>query len=284
MKILKIINNNIVSSVDQRGKEVVVMGRGIGFKKKPGEEISLAAVEKIFILPQESTNRFMELVADIPYEHMQLAEEIIHYAGKTLGKKLSRNIYITLTDHLNYAIERKKQGIEVHNALLWEIQKFYPKEYAVGLRALGMVKEKTKGIELPVDEAAFIALHLVNAEMDTDMRQSVPVPGMIKDILSIVRYTVGGELDEESFAYERLVTHLKFFLQRIIKGETYQDDDENMRRTIREHCPEEYGCALKIKEYVKSKMGHETTEDELVYLALHINRVSGGRRRRKKEE
>lgn len=284
MRILKIINNNIVSSVDQRGKEVVVMGRGIGFKKRPGEDIDLASVEKIFILPEESTSRFEELVADIPYEHMQLAEEIIYYAKKTLGKKLSKNIYITLTDHLNYAIERRKQGIDVHNALLWEIQKFYPREYAAGLHALDMVKEKTGGIELPVDEAAFIALHFVNAEMDTDMKQSASMPGMIKDILNIIRYMTGQDLDEKTLAYERLITHLKFYLQRVVKNETYQEDDEEIQKTIREHCPEEYECALKIKDYVMAKIGHETTEEELIYLTIHINRVCASRRREDGQE
>lgn len=275
MKILKVINNNIVSSVDERGKEIVVVGKGIGFKKKIGEEVEQSAVEKIFILPEESTGRFVELVADIPYEHIQLAEEIIDHSKKMLGKNLSKNIYITLTDHLSYAIERKKQNIEVHNALLWEIQKFYPQEYAAGLYALELVKERMGGIELAVDEAAFIALHLVNAEMDTDIRQTASMPGMIKDILNIIKYAIGCEMDEGSLAYERLITHLKFYLQRIIKNEVYRDKDTEMVRTIRENCPEDYACALKIKNYVKSKIGHETTEEELIYLTLHINRVSG---------
>lgn len=273
MKILKIINNNIVSSVNEEGKEVVVMGKGIGFRKKPGDEIEKAAVEKIFSLPKESTSQFEELVADIPYEHMQLAEEIIKYARESLGVKLNKNIYITLTDHLSYAIERSKEGIVVHNAFLWEIQKFYQKEYQVGVDALAIVKERV-GAELPEDEAGFIALHLVNAEMDADLKQSVTMPGMIKDILNIIRYTVGRELDENTLSYERLVTHLKFFLQRIIKKEAYPDKDDTMCKTIFEHCPEEYGCAVKIKEYVKKKLGYDTSQEELMYLTMHINRVS----------
>jgi beta-glucoside operon transcriptional antiterminator len=273
MKIVKIINNNIVSSVDERGKEVVVMGKGIGFQKKAGGIIEESSVEKIFSMPSESAGQFAELVADIPYEHTRLAEEIIEHAKETLGVRLNKNIYITLTDHLSYAIERCGQGIEVQNALLWEIQKFYPKEYEVGIDALTMVQQKV-GVQLPVDEAGFIALHLLNAEMDADLTQSAPLPGMIKDILNIIRYTMGKELDEKSLSYERLVTHLKFFLQRLIKHETYLDGDEGMRRAIREYCPEEYGCAIKIREYIKTTTGYETSEEEIMYLTMHINRVS----------
>lgn len=273
MRILKVINNNIVSALDKEKKEVILMGRGLGFQKKAGEEIDPAFAEKIFSLSGKSARRFEELVAAIPYEHIRLAEEIISYAGRQLPRKLSKNIYITLTDHLNYAITRHKNGIEMQNALLWEIQKFYHGEYLIGLKALEIVEHRT-GAKLPVDEAAFIALHLVNAEMDMDLKESTPIPGMIKDILNIIRLTMRIELDENSLSYERLVTHLKFYLQRVIKKEVYTDLDKSVFGTILEHCSKEYDCALKIEGYVKTKMGHDTSQEELIYLTIHINRVT----------
>lgn len=273
VKIARIINNNVISSTDDRGKEVVVMGKGIGFQKKAGDEVASEKIEKIFSLPEESRNQFETLLKDMPYEHMQLAEEIIHYATEALGKKLNKNIYITLTDHLNYAIERKKQGVELQNAFLWEIQKFYQKEYQIGLHALAIVKERI-GVELSVDEAGFLALHVVNAEMDADLKQSVTMPGVIKDILNIIKYTMGKDLDENSLSYERLVTHLKFFLQRVIKKEAYPNKSDIMCQTIREHCPDEWGCACKIRDYINNKFSHETSEEELMYLTVHINRVT----------
>lgn len=272
MKIVKVINNNVVSSLDERGREVVVMGKGIGFQKKSGDEIEKARIEKIFSLPQESTNRFEELVSDIPYEHMELAEEIIRYAGLHLGKKLNKNIYITLTDHLNYAIERTRQNICLQNAFLWEIRKFYAPEYEAGAHALELVEKKV-GVELPKDEAGFIALHIINAEMDADMEQAMALPGMMRDILNIIRYAMGQELDEESLSYERLVTHLKFYLQRIVKRTGYPEGDEQMRRAIQKSCPEEAACARRIGDFVKKKLGYETPEEELMYLTLHISRV-----------
>lgn len=50
MKIDKIINNNIVSALDADGKEVIVMGRGLGFGMKAGREIPQA---KMNILVRE---------------------------------------------------------------------------------------------------------------------------------------------------------------------------------------------------------------------------------------
>ena len=273
MKVLKVINNNVISSIDENQKEVVIMGKGIGFQKKGGDTIDESKIEKIFHLPSENTGQFEKLVEDMPYEHMQLAKEIIQYARETLDKHLNKNIYITLTDHLNFAMERQEQGIVFQNALLWEIQKFYQAEYQIGKKALEMIKDKV-GVELPDDEAGFIALHLVNAEMDGNIRQALNMPGMIKDMLNIVRYTFGIELDETTLSYERFVTHLKFFVQRAVQGECYEADDMEFIRSIQNRHPKEYECALKMKEYMDRKVNYQVTEEELTYLTIHIVRVN----------
>ena len=102
------------------------------------------------------------------------------------------------------------------------------------------------------------------------------MPGIMRDILNIIRYTMGRELNEDSLSYERLVTHLKFYLQRIVKREVYPDRDEQMQSVIRQSCPEEYACARRIGDFVKKKLGYETPEEELMYLTLHISRVVRG--------
>lgn len=165
MKILKVINNNVVSALDEKGQEVIVTGKGIGFQKKAGDQLDTTVPKKVFYSPDETfMGQFETLVKAMDYKNIHLADEIIQMAKNTLGKRLNKNICITLTDHLNYAIERQKEGISLQNALLWEIKKFYKPEYQVGLKALEMVKGQV-GVELPEDEAGFIALHLVNAEM-----------------------------------------------------------------------------------------------------------------------
>ena len=227
MQIIKVINNNVISSEDDKGKEIIVMGKGIGFGKKAGEEIDETKIEKVFSLPDESTSQFMQVVKDMPYEYIRTAELVIAYARETLGYHLSKNIYVTLTDHLGYAIERKQQGIVVANELSWEMKKFYNAEFQVGLKALDIVKQELD-VELPEDEAGFIAMHLVNAQMGGQMNQSRNMPAMIKDILNIVRYTFQVELDEKSLSYERFVTHLRFFVQRVISRE----DSERMMKNL----------------------------------------------------
>lgn len=272
MQIIKVINNNVISSEDDKGKEIIVMGKGIGFGKKAGEEIDETKIEKVFSLPDESTSQFMQVVKDMPYEYIRTAELVIAYARETLGYHLSKNIYVTLTDHLGYAIARKRQGIVVANELSWEMKKFYNAEFQVGLKALDIVKQELD-VELPEDEAGFIAMHLVNAQMGGQMNQSRNMPAMIKDILNIVRYTFQVELDEKSLSYERFVTHLRFFVQRVISREDSERNDEEFDQLIADRFPHSYECAQKIKSYMKKKLDYEVSDVEISYLAVHIHRV-----------
>lgn len=139
MKITKVINNNVVSSVDNNGIEIVVMGRGIGFRKRENDELEEEKIQKIFRFSGSAGSKFEKLVEDMSYETILTAEKIITYAQEQLHCELGKNIYITLTDHLNYALERQKKGYTFENDFLWEIKNFYPQEYSVGRKGLEIV-------------------------------------------------------------------------------------------------------------------------------------------------
>ena len=134
MKIFKILNNNVAVVLDEQGEEKIVMGRGICFKRKTGEEIPAEMVDKVFSLAEgEVRSKFQALVQDIPLEHMVLGEEIIAEAKVRLGKRLNDMIYISIIDHVHTSIVRFLEGITVKNVLLWDIRRFYREEYETGL-------------------------------------------------------------------------------------------------------------------------------------------------------
>ncbi|OYP05116.1 transcription antiterminator LicT, partial [Lachnotalea glycerini] len=209
--------NNIVSAYDENNREIVVMGRGLGFGRKLGDMIDDIKIEKIFRMDNEAeSERLQSVLADIPLEHIQISNDIITYSKTVISKKLNKNIYITLTDHINFAIDRYKQGLNFKNALLWEIKKFYSAEYEVGKKALEMIKE-TLGIELPDDEAASIAMHLVNAEFGTDMPNTIDITKLIQNVLKIIKYYYQDEQEEEPTNKERRKTQQKKRAQRTKK-------------------------------------------------------------------
>ena len=270
----KVINNNIISAYEKSGAEVIVMGRGIGFKKKQGEMVPADQISKIFRIKSRTlAEQFKELLANMPLERVRISDEIISHAKDHLKLKLNQSIYVTLTDHINFAIERVSQGIEPQNALLWEIKRFYPQEFQLGIYALELIHDRL-GILLPEDEAGFIALHFVNAEYGTDIRDAVKFPDQMQAIVDIVERELGILLDESSLHYERFMTHIKFLIQRIYRKELLSSEDRELSLMMQRKYPREYQCSVKVAEYIMQATGSRLSEEEIMYLSVHIRRVS----------
>lgn len=270
----KVINNKIISAYEKSGAEVIVMGRGIGFKKKQGEMVPADQISKIFRIKSRTlAEQFKELLANMPLERVRISDEIISHAKDHLKLKLNQSIYVTLTDHINFAIERVSQGIEPQNALLWEIKRFYPQEFQLGIYALELIQDRLD-ILLPEDEAGFIALHFVNAEYGTDIRDAVKFPDQMQAIVDIVERDLGILLDESSLHYERFMTHIKFLIQRIYRKELLSSEDRELSLLMQRKYPREYQCSLKVAEYIMQATGSRLSEEEIMYLSVHIRRVS----------
>lgn len=281
MKIEKVINNNIVSAFDAAGSEVVVMGRGIGFGKKPGAVIEDSRIEKVFRLENSKVvGQFTELLEKIPPEHVEAADEIITHAAKQLTVRLNPILYVTLTDHISFAIERNRQNIALENALLFEIRSFYSQEYLIGKFAVDLINRRF-GTTLGDDEAGFIALHFVNAEYGTDINQAMNFPNQMKQILAIVEKAMGISFDESSLAYERFATHIKFLLQRVYRHETSKGGWLEISDSIRSSCPDEYAASRMVADYIEQTCGTRIPDEEIIYLTIHIHRASGERTKEK---
>lgn len=273
MKIIKALNNNVAVIKNEHGCETVIMGRGIAFQKKVGDLIDPSMVEKTFQLEECDTNhKFQQLLKNIPMSHMLISEEIIQYAKEHLNKELHDNIYVTLTDHISSAIDRYQNGIKLKNAMLWDIRQFYPDEFRMGLKAIEIVKEAYK-IEFLEDEAAFIALHFVNAQINEDMTMVHDMTQLIQEITNIVKYHFRIEYDLQSLAYFRFVNHLKYFSQRLFKHENYEDDKVGMLDVIQQKHYDAFQCTEKIKDFIQKRYDYTLSDDEMLYMTVHIARI-----------
>ncbi|WP_016999793.1 BglG family transcription antiterminator LicT [Mammaliicoccus lentus] len=271
MKIDKIINNNVIS-VTQNNQEHVVMGKGIGFQKQEGDIVEESKIDKIFDLSsQEISDRFKTLLIEVPIEVVQAVEKIIEVAKIEYNKDLSDTIYVALTDHINFAIERQQEGMAIKNGLLWEIKKFYPTEYEIGVRALDWIDEIV-GVKLPIDEASFVAIHLLNAEHN-NLADYNQVTEMVQNILSLVKYHFRLDFDEESLTYFRFVTHLKFLAQRIFSDNPLDTSEIELYDIVKEKYKTAFKCVKKIEVFLLKKYQYEMTRDEALYLTIHIQRL-----------
>ncbi|MGL5378358.1 BglG family transcription antiterminator LicT [Clostridium sp.] len=273
MIIHKVLNNNVVTIIDENNKEAVVMGRGISFQKKKGDEINEEIIDKIFILNNKSINeKLLNLINDIPVDYLEISEEIINYAEVKLDTKLNENIYLTLTDHINFSVNRHKNNMPIKNTMLWDIKRLHKEQFKIGLKALEIIKDRLN-IELPEDEAASIAMHILNGELNGDMPEIVDMINLIEEILKIVQYHFNIEFDEESINYYRFITHLKFFAQRLMNGRYYEDEENDLYEMIKVKYPNSNKCVERICSLVEKRYKNKLTKEEKLYLMIHTARV-----------
>ena len=275
MRIDRILNNNVVIIKDENGEEQVVCGKGIAYKKKAGDLLSEKLINKVFVLKDTAQKQhFQEIISEIPVEYIQITTEIVEMLTQTLERKLNEAIYISLSDHIYMAITRYLDGGVVKNSMLWDIKRFYEKEYQAAKKVWKMINQTFK-VELPEDEIGFITLHIVNAEMDNEnLKQTMEVTKLMQEISNIVRYYFSVEFNTESVYYYRFITHLKFFAQRLLTDKEYEDDQDNeLFNTIRQKYRTSYKCVEKIAEFISRKYEKELSDEEKLYLTIHIERV-----------
>ncbi|MBL5772680.1 MULTISPECIES: PRD domain-containing protein [Heyndrickxia] len=269
MKISKILNNNAVVVRDGQ-EEKIAIGTGIAYGKKKNDVVNQQKIEKLFVMKENE--KLQQLLNRIPEEHFIISEKIITYAEEYIGSKLNEHIHIALTDHLSFAIEREQEGIHLKNKLLHEIKILYKQEYEIGLWAIKYIKEKCN-IELPIDEAAYIALHIhTMKDQGGDMRQTVIQTTIIRDIVQTITEFLNIHIHEDDISYHRLITHLRFALTRMNQNELHTMDNE-MIEMIKKKFPLSYQCATEIAKNILNSYRITLPEHELGYITLHIERL-----------
>ena len=275
MKINKILNNNLVLSRNDKNEEIIVKGLGIGFHAKRGDKIDETQIEKIFY-PENHQNsiQIQQYLLSIPEEYLDFVQKFVDKVReREPDLHLNNSIYLSLSDHIMGTVERFGNGICLKNVLLLDIQQLYKKEYEYGLNMVEEVN-RTFHVQLPADEAGFIALHFVNAEYGTNIKDAFRFPNQLKDILQITSDELGIALDERTLHYERFVTHLKFLLQRVYRSELLPNEENELAELMRTKYPKEYACSCKIAEYIEKNADCKLSGEEVMYLAIHIRRVT----------
>lgn len=274
MEIVRIYNNNVAVTHDGEGQEMIVIGKGLAFQKKPGDRVEAEKVEKLFILQDQGVmGRLGQLLKDMPSIYLEISEDIVRMLETEMGRKLNESIYLTLTDHISLSLERERQGVVCENPLLPDIRQFYKREFALGKEAAGIIERRT-GVKISDHETGFITLHIVNASMDQQFHVTMEATRMIPDILSVVEAHFGIVMDGESVGYHRFVRHLQFFIRGVLEPVEQKNTASYFYKMGRTQFPDAYACVRKINEYVKTKTGKEATREEQGYLMYHIANIT----------
>lgn len=268
----KVLNNNVILAIDNKTRqELILVGKGIGFGKKEGKKISLSnkEIEKSFIAYDEKTKKeYFQLINQLDGNVMGVSEEIIAIAEKHLGQ-LNSHIHIALTDHIGFAIDRIKMGLEMNNPFLYEIRALYPEEFQMGLMAAEIIEDRLS-VTISESEVGFITLHLHSARQNKRVTETMKDTRFLKETIDLIQKELSVSIDNTDLMYTRLINHLRVTINRL---EEKKYIENLLLNNIKQQFKESYRIAQKIGEYIKEKKHINVTEDELGYLALHIERI-----------
>lgn len=277
MRYVKKFNNNVALVQDQDNHDWIVIGRGISFGKEPGDKVTTSEIERRFLAePSQSFSYIVQTIFSLTPEVIEAVNEMIEEAEKNMNVRLKEVNYITLLDHIHFALKRSVDGLEYSAPLRWETKKLYPKEYQAAIQSVAFLNQKL-GVDLPDSEITFFTMHYVNTvEEKTTINQGQRIEIITSRILAFISQEYQIELDAESTDYIRFLTHLRYFVIRQINQEALKDTslDRDLLMMIREKYQRAYQVALGISEKVRREEGWEITYNEIVYLTIHVWRIT----------
>lgn len=275
MRVIKVLNNSLVLALDDEGRETILMGKGIGFHKAAGYEFHKDEVEKVFVLKDRSISRsIIRLAAEIDSVYFEIVKSVIDYAISKYHMKLMDHIYLSLTDHIAFAVRRVREGTLLPNFYTRDMQKYNPDEFEIGKYALRLVEDQL-GIVLPVDEAGNIAFHFINAQIDHPFNETnLRITQLTEDVLNLVKYYYRIEYDESCVTYTRFATHVRLFAQRFVANQQLPEDANRLLYDqIAPVCTSEFACVDRINRFVQERFGVSLTNQEALFLVVHIHCV-----------
>lgn len=274
-RIKKVLNSSVILVEDKKNNEYIILGKGIGFGRKKGEIVDENSKNFQYFFPvnPEDLEQVTSIINEIPAHILNVTSKVIEKSKEMLKTKFNNNIYLLLADHINFAIYRYEKNIKIQNRLSWEIKSFYPEEYKAALWALNYINENLV-VNLPESEAVNIAFHLINASNDESQKyDSEKYAKTIGDIVKISIEELDYTIKNNDINYIRYTTHIKFLVERIFNGKMLENTNEELYYLLKENNKIEYEIANKIKDYIYSKFDIILSDEEMIFIIVHLNRL-----------
>lgn len=272
MIVVKNINNNVALCLDSKGQEVVVFGKGVGFLKPPSE-VPLSKIQRTFY---DLNHKFLPLLDDIPLDVIDFtSRQVARIRGK-LPYETNANLIMTLADHLAFAMTRAKRGIYTPMPSIYEMEQNYPVEVEIG-RQIVSAMEQEFHVKLPKGEVQGVAMHFINASLGSPSSGQLTAEEEYETILErmtqIVEYALQITIRRDTFNYARFATHVQYLLKRVQTDSPIDSDNLQMYASIRDEYKDVSACVDQIHEYLQRNWSIDLSEEEKLYLIMHINRV-----------
>lgn len=270
-KIIRVFNHNVVFCLDIiNTKECILVGKGIGFNMKENDFADMGKIEKVFFLVDENNkSRFKGLSGELEQGIVGVTEEIIAMLQLKTGINFDEKIHVTLLDHIGFTIERYNNGLEIKNPFIAEIKALYHEEYLISCQVIDKIN-KSLGVNLPEDEVGFIAMHIHAAVNNKSISKTGKNTVIINEIVKYVEDELGYIIDKDSIDYTRLVTHLRFAIDRSEKGIQVNN---LLLNSIKRKFKDSFKLSKCIANKIKNEYNIILKDDEIGYLAIHLEKL-----------
>lgn len=275
MKVVKVFSHNVVLASDESGRKVVLQGKGLGYNRRRGDTLDPQQVEHRFLpAGTATTTQLAGLIAEIPREHIALAEKVLGFARADLHRPLDDRSVIALADHISFALQRQQKGEVFDYPLEWEVRQLYPREVALGAAALDLIETST-GIRLPAQEAVPLAMHFVNAQIGVKpLVEMVRMTELLGQIVEMIKGSLEIDVADESLELARLAAHLRYLFLDHARGINREAPIGDLTQVLKAQGSHIFGCAETIVDLMRREMGWNFRQDETLYIALHLHRFA----------
>lgn len=275
MKILRVLNNNVVLSRDASGREVILTGRGLGFQKRPGQEVDPRAVVRTFVPTDgRDPDNLATVLAALDQDVVRAVVLAISETQLEPAESTQPTLAIAVADHVAQALKRERDGTRIDYPLRAEVKTLYREEYDKAARLLTAINHHIDP-PLPPTEATALALHLVNAGFSSgDLSFTYTMTGVIQQMLTAISERCGIPAERDSISGARFITHVRYLFVRVHQHRQLTRQDSVIGESIRTAYPEATRTARQLATIVELRLGTALTEDEVSYLALHVARMT----------
>lgn len=272
--IKKVINNNALLVTDARLREFVIMDGGIGFGQKAGNYIeeNVNYNKKFQLTKDKDQDNIVDLITTTDSKVFETLEEMTKLIREYLPIDYNGYQYYSLLDHLIGTINRIENGINIKSNLTDDSLLIYEIELVVSEKIARIILDNLN-IKLTAEEIYIFAIHLNNAQNEisfANLGQETVI--ILKEILEIIDNEL--TIEKNTFFYNRFLLHLKFFALRHINLNETQNEQSVLYTSIAEKYADVDGCVKVITKHLFDKYGWEVSNDEMLYLLLHLAKLN----------
>ena len=269
-RIIKVLNNNgILVYHNETGRELILMGNGVGFGKKPTQQIEDMPGAKVYsLVTRQKQQSVLKVVNGIQPGFIEAAGRIIEEAEKVFSE-VNHEILLPMADHIALAAKRAKENRQIPNPFTPDIRVLFSKEYTVAMRGRDIIREMM-GYEISDDEVGFLTLHIHAGLSDEQVSVTLDTTRIINEGIRMIEKGFSRKLQEDSLAYTRLMSHLYYLVARTRNGESTKVDFNDFIFT---NYPETGRVAEMVCSYMGNELKKPVAKEEIGFLAIHIQRV-----------